>query len=58
MGNLPSGVAYARHEAGDHVILVGEVQDAMTYDMTPLVYFNREFCDIERRLSRSRPVNP
>lgn len=35
--------AGARHDGGDHSILVGRVTDARVYEEEPAVYFRREF---------------
>lgn len=35
--------AHARHDGGDHVILVGRVTAARLREETPAVYFNRRF---------------
>ncbi len=34
---------YARHPAGDHVVIIGEVQDVTINDGDPIVYFDRRF---------------
>lgn len=34
---------HARHEGGDHTILVGQVEDAMVGPDRPVVYFRRDF---------------
>ena len=46
--------AHARHQAGDHVILVGEVLDVRIQDKSPLLYHVREF----QQLSQSAKFSP
>ncbi|CAM3941333.1 Flavin reductase domain protein FMN-binding protein [Bordetella tumbae] len=41
-------VAQDCHEAGDHTVLIGRVDDIERCDATPLLYFNRGFRKIER----------
>jgi len=41
-------VAQDCHEAGDHTVLIGRVDDVERCDATPLLYFNRGFRKIER----------
>lgn len=48
-GSMASLVCIARdvHEAGDHTVLIGEIQDVELGDATPLVYYNRGFRNLE-----------
>ncbi|BBP99983.1 hypothetical protein BSFA1_51120 [Burkholderia sp. SFA1] len=48
-GSMASLVCVARdvHEAGDHTVLIGEIQDVELGDATPLVYYNRGFRNLE-----------
>jgi flavin reductase ActVB len=36
-------LAHARHEAGDHTILIGEVVDVQVCESSPVIYFERGF---------------
>jgi flavin reductase ActVB len=52
--------AYARHDAGDHTILVGSVTGCQVSDDLPLLYFRRAFSTLRGeadlpRCSRSSP---
>ena len=38
----------ARHPAGDHVIYIGEVLDANTFDARPLIYYRSGYTLLER----------
>ncbi|BAN26285.1 flavin reductase family protein [Caballeronia insecticola] len=48
-GSMASLVCVARdvHEAGDHTVLIGEIQQVELGDATPLVYYNRGFRHLE-----------
>lgn len=48
-GSMASLVCVARdvHEAGDHTVLIGEIQDVELGEATPLVYYNRGFRNLE-----------
>jgi flavin reductase (DIM6/NTAB) family NADH-FMN oxidoreductase RutF len=35
-------------EAGDHVILLGEVEQAATFEGRPLLYFHSEYSELKR----------
>lgn len=39
---------YARHEAGDHTIIVGEVERAVAADERPLLYYRGGYAQLER----------
>ena len=39
---------YARHPAGDHMIVVGEVEIAMVHDARPLIYYRGGYTQLER----------
>ncbi|ANH38982.1 NADH:riboflavin 5'-phosphate oxidoreductase [Nocardioides dokdonensis FR1436] len=50
LANVPVRVecrAYAKHDGGDHTILVGEIVDVEMSGATPVVYQNRKFHTIE-----------
>lgn len=38
----------ARHAAGDHMLLVAEVEDAATFDGRPLLYYRGGYAGLER----------
>ncbi|MDR5758472.1 flavin reductase family protein [Caballeronia sp. LZ035] len=48
-GSMASLVCIARdvHEAGDHTVLIGEIQEVELCEATPLVYYNRGFRSLE-----------
>jgi flavin reductase ActVB len=48
-GSMASLVCVARdvHEAGDHTVLIGEIQEVELCEATPLVYYNRGFRSLE-----------
>ncbi|MDR5884275.1 flavin reductase family protein [Caballeronia sp. LZ032] len=48
-GSMASLVCVARdvHEAGDHTVLIGEIQEVELCEATPLVYYNRGFRNLE-----------
>jgi flavin reductase ActVB len=39
---------HARHAAGDHVIVVGEVESAVAHDERPLIYYRGGYTQLER----------
>lgn len=39
---------HARHAAGDHVIVIGEVELAVAHDARPLVYYRSGYTQLER----------
>lgn len=39
---------YARHEAGDHTIIIGEVERAQARDARPLLYYRGGYAQLER----------
>jgi flavin reductase (DIM6/NTAB) family NADH-FMN oxidoreductase RutF len=39
---------HARHPAGDHVIIVGEVEVAVAHDARPLIYYRGGYTQLER----------
>jgi flavin reductase ActVB len=39
---------HARHLAGDHTIIVGEVEIAMAHDARPLIYYRGGYTQLER----------
>lgn len=47
LGTLECRVV-ARHPAGDHVIVVGEVEGAGAHDGRPLLYFRGSYAQLER----------
>ena len=38
----------ARHEAGDHLIIIGRVESAAARDMRPLLYYRGGYAELER----------
>ena len=48
-GSMATLICSARdvHVAGDHTVLIGEIEDVELSDATPLVYFNRGFRNLE-----------
>lgn len=38
----------ARHDAGDHVLFLGEVEEAQTFDGRPLLYYRGGYAQLER----------
>jgi flavin reductase (DIM6/NTAB) family NADH-FMN oxidoreductase RutF len=40
--------AFARHDAGDHTIIVGEVEAARAQNGTPLLYYRGGYAQLER----------
>ena len=39
---------FARHEAGDHVLFIGEVERAAARDARPLLYYRGGYAQLER----------
>lgn len=39
---------HARHPAGDHTVIVGEVETAVAHDARPLVYYRGGYTQLER----------
>jgi flavin reductase (DIM6/NTAB) family NADH-FMN oxidoreductase RutF len=39
---------YARHDAGDHIMVVGEVERATARDARPLLYYRGGYAQLER----------
>jgi flavin reductase ActVB len=42
---------FARHEAGDHLIIIGEVRRLASTDRPPAIYVDREFCGLRQSAS-------
>ncbi|MGF6771817.1 flavin reductase ActVB [Paraburkholderia sp. GAS199] len=54
-GSMASLVCTARdvYEAGDHTVLIGEIEDVQMGSAVPLVYFNRGFRNLELEAAES-----